>query len=163
MRRWWLLLFPLLLSASTQIEIESLHFTSDESQGVTRFTGNVVIRRGEDVMRADTINVHADNEKNIDRFEAEGNTSFTIHLDANKTFQGSADRFIYLPKKKEYLLLGNAVVQDMNNTRKIIGEEIIINEESKTAHVSGREKKPVKLIFTIEEEPRNGGETNRTQ
>ena len=119
---------------------------------ITLFTGDGVVTRGKDVIKAQRIEVATDGKKEINRFEAEGNTTFILHLDANKTFQGHAGSFLYMPEKKEYLLGGGAEVEDVAGGRKIIGETILINEEKKQARVSGDEKKPVRLILTIDDD-----------
>ena len=152
MKRLLLLSLALTALAAGKIEIQAQRFETDESRGMTLFTGNVIVTRGEDVIRAERIEVFTDGKNEISRFEADGNTTFTLSLDANKTFRGHAGKFLYQPEKKEYLLTGGAVVEDVAGGRKIIGETIRINEEKKQAQVSGGEKKPVRLILTIDDE-----------
>lgn len=151
MKRLLFLLALLPPLGAEKIEIRSHSFETDELRGVTLFTGDVVVTRGKDVIKAQRIEVATDGKKEINRFEAEGNTTFILHLDENKTFRGHAGSFLYMPEKKEYLLGGGAVVEDLEGGRKIIGETILINEEKKHARVSGDEKKPVRLILTIDD------------
>lgn len=135
-----------------KVEIESLKFEAYEERGISIFTGNVSIKKNEDRMFADKVVVFVDKERQIKKFEASGNTSFTIHTDDNNSFEGSADQFVYTPKNGELILTGNAKINDMNNAREISGERVILYEKQKVAKVMGEEKKPVKLIFELDEE-----------
>ena len=139
-----------------KVEIESLKFEAYEERGISIFTGNVSIKKNEDKMFADKVVVFVDNERQIKKFEASGKTSFEIHTEDNNSFEGSADQFVYTPKSGELILTGNAKIKDMLNAREISGERVILYEKQKIAKVMGEEKKPVKLIFELEEEKKEG-------
>jgi len=147
------LFFSLVIAAAAQqVEIKSLHWSADEKAGVTVFTGNVIITRNQDKMWADKVVVTADANQEVDRFDAEGNTAFELYLEDNRTFKGHSERFVYEPQKKLFTLTGNAMVEDVTNERKIYGEEIVLNEITKKAEVSGEVQKPVKVIFKLKED-----------
>jgi lipopolysaccharide export system protein LptA len=58
---------------------------------------------------------------------------------------------LYLVKEEKIILKGNAVVEDITNKRKLIGEEVVFDEKTKTANVVGKESEPVRVIFTTKD------------
>lgn len=152
-KRYALFLFWLaapVLYANT-VEIESLKFEAYEERGITIFTGNVAIKKNEDRMFADKVVVFVGDDKQIKKFEASGHTSFKMKMEDNSSFEGQSDEFVYTPGTGELILTGNAKIKDITNNREISGERVILYEKQKVAKVMGEEKKPVKLIFEIEE------------
>ncbi|MDQ1341054.1 MAG: lipopolysaccharide export system protein LptA [Campylobacterota bacterium] len=149
----FLLVFFFLLSFlfAGKIEIESLKFEAYDEKGITVFTGNVLIKKGLDRMHADNVTVYLDKDRQIERFEASGNTSFVFNFENNSTFVGSSDKFIYTPKNGEFKLLGSARISDIINSKEIIGEEVIFFEKTKVVKVLGAKMKPVRLIFDVED------------
>jgi lipopolysaccharide export system protein LptA len=156
----FLLLAALALVAADQVEVVAEHFEVDEKAGRTTFQGSVVITRGLDVMKADQIVVYATPDREVRLFEATGNTWFDITTEDNHNFRGRADELTYVPDTGLYTLVGNAWVEDVTNVREISGDEIVLNELTKVANVVGREKKPVKVIFTIQERQKEGADQN---
>lgn len=147
-----LLLFLATLSLyANKVEIESLSFEAYNERGISIFTGNVNIKKNEDKMRADKVVVFTDEAKQIKKFEASGDTSFEIHLQDGSSFIGQADEFVYTPATGEMVLIGNAYIKDVNNSREIKGERVVFYEKEKIARVMGEEKKPVRLIFELDE------------
>ncbi len=140
-----------LWAAPQKVEIESLKFEAYEAKGMTVFSGNVAIKKGEDRMYADKVTVYVDAQKQIERFEAVGRTSFSLHFDGNSSFEGKSDRFVYQPLKGELVLTGNAQIKDMANAREIRGEKVVLLEKTKEAKVVGEDDRPVKLIFEMDE------------
>jgi lipopolysaccharide export system protein LptA len=102
-------------------------------------------------MFADKMVVFVGENKQIKRFEASGNTSFKMKMEDNTSFEGESDEFVYTPGTGELILTGNAKIKDITNAREINGERVILYEKQKVAKVMGEEKKPVKLIFEIED------------
>lgn len=145
------LLYVCGLLFANKVEIQSLKFEAYEERGISIFTGKVSIKKNEDMMFADKVVVFVDEEKQIKKFEASGNTSFVLHMEDNTSFEGHSDQFIYTPGTGELILTGNAKIKDVTNAREISGERVILYEKTKVAKVMGEEKKPVKLIFEIEE------------
>ena len=140
-----------LWAATQKVEIESLSFEASEQEGKSIFTGNVSIKKANDRMYADRVSVYVDENKQIKRFDAEGNTSFVLNFEDNTSFEGTADRFVYEPIKGELVLTGNAMIKDLANAREIRGEQVILYEKTKEAKVLGEDSRPVKLIFEMEE------------
>lgn len=157
-----LLMLLLIAEAKQQVEIAARTFSSDEKAGKTVFTGDVVITRGSDVMKADRITVFSTPEREVTRFEAIGNTFFDVTTDDNHHFKGRANELVYLPVEGLYTLTGAAEVEDLTEKRKISGEHIVLNELTKMANVTGGESEPVKIIFTLKDR-NESAEANRTQ
>lgn len=134
-----------------QVEINAQNVTADDKSGITVFSGKVSITRGKDLMKADNIIVYLTKEKEVEKFEAKGNTSIYIVSEEGQAFKGKSDEFIYWPLKQLFKLKGNAEVEDITNNRKLIGNEIIFDEKTKLANVTGEESKPVKVIFNVKE------------
>ena len=147
-----LLIVLLLLSGfvyAKKVEIEANKFETNQKTKITTFWGNVKITSDDNKMKADRIVVYTDKKNEIEKFEADGNTTFVFHLDENTTYKGSSDKFTYEPKKRKLILSGNANVEDVSNNRKITGDKIILDEKEKKAKVVGDEKKPVRIIFEL--------------
>ncbi|MCV6608841.1 MAG: lipopolysaccharide transport periplasmic protein LptA [Campylobacterales bacterium] len=143
----------LLLSSSFlfgyKVEIDAQKVTADDNKGVTTFTGNVTIKRGQDIMKADNIVVYVNKNKDVEKFQAKGNASIYIVSTNGNIFKGESGEFVYWPLKQIFKLSGNAIVEDMTNKRKLIGDEIVFDEKTKKANVTGKESKPVKVIFNV--------------
>ncbi len=135
-----------------QVEIEAKKFETKQKNGTTVFLGNVIIKSDNNQMLAQKVIVYTDKKNKVEKFEADGNTSFVFHLDSNTTYQGKADSFVYKPKEGKLILKGNAKIEDVTNNRKIIGDNIILNEKDKSAKVVGNTQKPVRLIFEFSKE-----------
>jgi len=136
---------------ASKVEISAENVVASNQKGVTDFKGNVTIIKGKDIMRADVVQVFVDKEKNISKIYAYGKASFYVVPKENLIFKGNADSFTYYPQKKEIVLKGKAVIEDLLNNRKIIGEEVLFNEETQLANISGNKKEPVKVIFDIQD------------
>lgn len=140
---------------SGQIEIKSQSVLANDAEGITTFQGDVTILRDKDIMKAEKVVVFLNKEREIHKFQANGNTSFFLNLDNNQTFKGKAESFIYLPIEREFILKGNAIVEDVMNKRKLLGNEIVFDEKSRTANIKGKVKEPVKVIFNVADEKEN--------
>ncbi len=150
MRIFLLYLFALSLFAAQEIEIKAKRFEADEKQLVTRFFGNVELTRGNDVINSDKAFVYFNKAKKPIKFDAVGNVTFKITHEGKK-YEGRCGELIYMPLKKEYILIGDVYVHQMPDDRKIYGEKIVLDLIGGNLQVEGEEKKPVKIIFSIEE------------
>ena len=95
-KKIFLFLLLTTFAISSKIEINAQNVTADDNNGITVFSGNVSITRGQDIMKADNIIVYMNDKKDVEKFEATGNTSIHIISDNNETFNGSSNEFIYL-------------------------------------------------------------------
>ena len=147
-----LLIFSLSISNAIKLEITANNFEADEIKGISKFIGNVNIIKGQDNIKSENLIVYFGKDKKPYKYEADINASFRVSLDKDKVFKGKANSIVYLPNKQEYLLIGDAYIEDISTNKKIIGDKILLNTKDGKAQVFGNEKKPVKFIFTIEEE-----------
>lgn len=158
MRAFLFVLIATFAFAAGQVEIVSKTFSADEKSGIAVFSGNAVVTRGKDVIKGDKITVYSTPEREVYRFEVNGTASFDVTAEGNRTFIGSGDELLYLPKDGIYTLRGNAVVEDLSEHHKVSGELIKLNEFTKSTEVVGEESRPVKIIYTIKE--KNASEDN---
>jgi len=143
-----LALAPLLVYCG-EVEINAKKFEGDERSGVSKFTGDVVVLKGQDKITADTMFIYTGKDGKIQKFEAVGNAEFAM-FDKAKNYRGKSDTLIYLPNTKEYTLIGNAQVEYIEEKRKVSGDKIYMNDTTKQANVEGS-KKPAKFIFFIDD------------
>jgi lipopolysaccharide export system protein LptA len=150
--RIFYILFTFAMSIfAAEVIITSNNFEGDEKAGVSKFYGNAKAVKGQDVLTAATFYVYTTPNRKVQRVEAVGDAKFYIVNDA-KTYQGYADKLVYYPDKKEYELIGNAMAENLEEKRKVFGDYIVVNNETKKAFVKGNEAKPARFIFYIEDE-----------
>jgi lipopolysaccharide export system protein LptA len=134
-----------LLAYGGEVEINAKKFEGDQRSGVSKFTGDVVVLKGQDKITADMMYIYTGKDGKIQKFEAVGNAVFMM-LDKGKNYHGKADTIIYQPNSLEYTLTGNAFVEYVEEKRKVYGDKIYMNDTTKQANVEGT-KKPAKFIF----------------
>lgn len=143
------LLFLGFLSAD-EIEVSALEFIGDEKKKITYLKGNVDIKRAQDRLKAKEARIYLDKNNKPETMEAIGNVQFWLTLENNREVEGVADKVIYIPKKQEYRLIGNVMVDEPLKQNKVRGDKIIILYKEGYINVVGNEKKPAKLIFKLE-------------
>jgi len=143
-------LFPILLYAEN-VEITSKNFEADEKKLISIFTGDVHIKKGKDKIRASKVIVYFDKDRKPIKYEALNNVKFKIVLDLNKTYEGRAQKIVYIPSRLEYIFEKDVYIIQKPDMRKVYGEKIILNRKTGQAVVRGTKDKPVKFIFNIEE------------
>jgi len=135
-----------------QVKIIAESFNGNEKKGLTVFKGNVHITKGNDELNASEITVYTDKDRTPYKYVAKGNVSFFIDLvDSNTSYKGDAGKVVYYPLKKEYQFYKDVHLYQLGSTRTIIGEEVILNTIDGNARAIGKKKKPVIMIFNIEE------------
>lgn len=147
-----LLCATLVFSFAAEVEITAKRFDGDDKSGVSKFSGAVKVVKEGDTILSDTMYVYFDAARKPIRFEAIGNASFVMTKEAGKTYRGRANTITYYPNQKEYLLVGDAFVEYVEEKRKVYGERISVNDSTKKATVVGEEGgRPAKFIFFIED------------
>jgi len=137
---------------AAEVEITSKRYDGDDKSGVSKFSGNVKVVKEGDTINSDTLFVYFDAARKPIRFEAVGNASFVMLQEGNKTYRGKAKSITYYPNQKEYLLVGDAFVEYVEEKRKVFGDRIFVNDTTKKATVVGEEGgKPAKFIFFVED------------
>lgn len=147
--------FALLLAATVfgaEVEITSSRFDGDDKSGVSKFSGSVKVVKGGDIITSDTLFVYFDKARKPYKFEAIGSAKFELKEGEEKSYKGSANKVVYLPNQKEYILEGDSFVEYVEERRKVYGEHIVVNDITKKATVIGKDGgKPAKFIFFVED------------
>lgn len=141
-------------ASSDKLIIDAKNFETDDSKGISTFTGNVKLKMAKDRLNSNKLEVfmkpksQGKNPEPI-KYVATGNVSFTIFSNG-KQYEGKGNKVIYDPKKLEYTVLGKGFLNEVTEDRKLYGEKIFINQETGNAKVSGTDNKPVRFILNIE-------------
>ncbi len=143
-----LLTFASLLGAG-ELKITSQKFTADENTGVSVFTGNVNIIKNADELNASEVTVYVDKKNKPKKFVAVGNVSFQIITENKASYKGKAQKAIYYPDIKEYHFFKDVHLQQMDDKKDIIGDEVVLKTIEGKAYAKGLETKPVIMIFDI--------------
>ncbi len=147
-----LLCAALVYAFAAEVEITAKRFDGDDKSGISRFSGDVKVVKGGDTILSDTMFVYFDSAKKPVRFEAVGNANFVMTQEGGKTYKGRAKTITYYPNQKEYLLVGDAFVEYVEEKRKVYGDRIFVSDTTKKATVVGEEGgRPAKFIFFIED------------
>jgi len=137
-----------LLSAG-ELKITSQKFTADENTGVSIFTGKVNIIKKKDELNASKVTVYTDKNNQPIKFVAVGKVSFKVTTENNASYDGKAGKAIYYPNIKEYHFFKNVHLQQINDKKEIVGDEVILKTIEGTAYAKGLETQPVIMIFDI--------------
>jgi lipopolysaccharide export system protein LptA len=132
------------------LEILSDNFEADEKSGISVFSGNVKLNKGDDKLYTDKL-VVIFNEKRVPvKYEAIGN-SILIYNSENAVNVAKAQKISYTPKEKKYVLTGEAILEDKLSNKRIYGDKIYINESTGKAKIIGRDDDPVRFIFSLDD------------
>ncbi len=135
---------------SEELKIIANSFEADEKSGVSVFQGDVSITKGIDLIKASKVSIHIDKDRHPTKYIAEGNVTFFISTEDNNTFEGKAKSAIFAPQKQEYKFKGDVELFQVNEKKKIVGEEVIVNTLKGTAIAQGKKNRPVIMIFELE-------------
>ena len=145
-----LLLFGLLYGAQ-EVEVSAKKLEADQNARVAKFFGEVFFKRGSDTIRAQKAYIFFDQNRKPVKFQAVGDVRFELHY-LDKTYKGRCQELVYYPKKREYILTKEVYIEQLPDGKKIYAQKVILSLLDGTLEVEGEPKKPVKLIFEIEEE-----------
>ncbi len=138
---------------SEELKISADLFESDENKGVTLFKGHVVIFKGKDELRADSVEIFTDTKRKPTKFIAKGKVTFTIHANNTEAYKGRANKAVFLPLIKEYHFYNDVFLTQLGSDNTIKGDTIIVNLTKGTATAQGDSDKPVTMTFQIDDEP----------
>lgn len=144
------LLSTLFLYAN-ELEITSQSYKGDQKKGISVFSGDVKVKKGEDLLSAHEITIYTDSSNKPDKLVADGNVSFYVVAQNNSTYKGNAGKVVYLPKEKEYQFYENVHLLELGEKKEIKGDKVIVNMLSGEASASGALKEPVKMIFQLKD------------
>jgi lipopolysaccharide export system protein LptA len=130
-----------------QIDAASLEIAEEGKQRISEFSGNVIVRRGDTVLRAKSIKVFSDlgddRPKNqaFSRIEASGGVEVTS---GEQKVTGA--RVVVDMGKQTITMTGNVVMSQGANV--ITGERLVIDLVSGRARVEQEAGKPIRGVFT---------------
>lgn len=136
---------------SKELQIKANQFQTDEKRGMTVFEGNVNIITGKDELNASKITVFTNKKREPVKFIANGKVSFFITTKELDRYKGLAQKVIYIPEKKEYYFYKNVRLEQLNDTKVIIGEEVVLKTIDGEAYAKGADKNPVIMRFNMPE------------
>jgi lipopolysaccharide export system protein LptA len=130
-----------------QIDAASLEISEEGKQRISEFSGNVIVRRGDTVLRAKSIKVYSDlgdkrpKDQAFSRIEAKGGVEVTSGPQKVTGAQVVVDM-----GKQTITMSGNVVMSQGENV--ITGERLIIDLVSGKARVEQEAGKPIRGVFT---------------
>jgi len=135
---------------SQDIEITADRFEASEQQLVSKFLGNVVVKRGRDVLKAGEAYIYFNKDKKPVKIVVSKNVTFDISY-KEKRYKGRASKIIYYPLKREYLFLGNVEIVELPKNQKIFAQKVYLDLKNNLLKVEGENSKPVKFILKVKE------------
>ncbi len=151
MRSIFIILSFLTLIMAENVEIRSERFEANQQELISKFLGNVIFKKGKNIIKADKVFIYFNKKKKPIKIDAMGNVAFTLYDKSGKYYKGKAKRVVYFPKKKEYLLTGDVQITQFPDQKKIYAQIVMLNLKDSRIEVKGNENKPVKMILKIEE------------
>lgn len=145
-----LLMFSSVLFAE-QVEVTADNFFADEKNFYSDLKGNVVVKKGSyDTLWADNVRITFNDKKEPTKYVATGNAKFKVLVN-EKHYNGNADELTYIPQKQIYIMTGKAFLHEEESDKKVYGDVIEVNQISGTYQVQSKDKKPVRMIFQVED------------
>lgn len=151
MRKLVLALFCMASLSADELKIEANLFTADQKSGLSLFEGDVHIQKGKDELNASKVTVYVNEQKEPTKFHAQGDVSFFIHTQEGAEFRGRAYEALYFPKTKEYHFFKNVHLQQLDDKKEIVGEEVVLKSIEGNAYAKGADKEPVIMIFDLKD------------
>lgn len=150
MRFILILIFLGLTSFAQEVQVSADNFSANELKGVGKFTGNVIITKGKDILKSNELIINFDKKKKPLKYEALGNASITVFMDG-KHYYGKGNSLIYNPVENLYTIEGDAFLEEKTTGKKVYGKKIVVNQKNGKYEVSSDKNKPVKFIFQIDD------------
>jgi len=134
-----------------KVEISADSFEADENKKISILKGNVLLKKGEDIIHADSLTITFNANNKPLSYIAKGHITFNINTN-KQHFDGHANRLSYDPSTLIYTLSGDAYIHEKTHDSTLYGEHIMIDRLSGKSTIKGSPKRPVKFIFSVKEE-----------
>jgi lipopolysaccharide export system protein LptA len=135
-----------------ELKVISDNFKADQQKGLSVFTGNVKLTKGNDELNASKVTIYTDKDRKPFKYLAEGNVSFYIVTEQQEKYRGKSESAIYLPNEKEYQFHTKVDLLRLDDYRRVKGDKVIVNiSQSNASAESGSSHEPVTMIFTLED------------
>ena len=136
------------------VDIKADNFIAERAKNIIIFTGNVVMVKAEDLLKADKLTVYTKltetNETVVRKYVAVGNVDFKMKKNESITY-AKGDSITYDVDKQEYLIEGNGYLEDTLDSKIIKGERIYLDNKTQKTKIDGAKDKPVEFKFKMEE------------
>jgi lipopolysaccharide export system protein LptA len=147
---FYFLFFVITLSAQ-ELRVKANKFSADENKGISIFEGNVNIKKSSDELNASKVIIYTNKKHKPTKYVADGKVSFYIKTKNGSIYKGHAQKVIFKPKEKEYYFYKDVYLSQVDDTKVIIGDEVVLKVEKGKAYATGKKKEPVIMIFNIPE------------
>lgn len=137
------------LLISEELKVKANQFSTDETTGITIFSGSVNIIKNSDEINASKITIFTNSKREPIRYIADGNVSFYIKTENSELYRGKSNKVIYLPIENEYHFFHNVHLEQIDSKKVIIGEEVVLKTLEGKAYAKGAKKEPVIMIFNM--------------
>lgn len=147
-----LALLTLILASSLisgELKVKANQFDADEKKGISIFQGDVNIIKNKDELNASTVTIYTNANHEPTKFEAKGDVSFKILTEKGSSYKGTSQEVIYLPQTKEYHFFKNVHLNQIDEKKEIIGEEVVLKIVEGKAYAKGLKSEPVIMIFNM--------------
>ena len=149
--KFFILLFVFVMNVvvfAEKVEVSATIVKADNLKKKVYFSGNVKIKKSEDMIFANEVKVYFNDQNETEKYEAKGAVKFQFK---NKKYfyKGQANNVVYYPLKSLYILTGKAKIEDKITKRNLEGEHIKLNMITGKVTIKGTKRKPVKFIFDI--------------
>jgi lipopolysaccharide export system protein LptA len=142
------------------LEVTSDRFTSDEKKHLAIFEGNAKATQGESRILAQKFIVYLDKNNSAKEYKAVGGVTFEI-IKPKQHIKGRCKELKYRVKEDIYTLEGDAVVNDILNKRKMSADRLVLDNKNSTAEAISKKRRPVKLIFQVNDIKQDKKEKNK--
>jgi lipopolysaccharide export system protein LptA len=112
--------------SAAELKIVSESFEGNEKKGVTIFKGNVRIALESDEMNASRVTVYTSKDHIPYKYIAEGNVSFYIQTKSKASYEGRAQKAIFMPNDSVYEFYKDVQVQFEHNMLLNMGQILSI-------------------------------------
>ncbi len=147
-----LLTFLLTLSLGGQeLKVISDNFKGDQPQGVSVFTGNVKVTKGQDELNATKVTIYTDVSRKPVKYMAEGSVSFYIVTEMGEKYRGVAQKAIYMPNENEYQFYQKVDLIRIDDYRRVKGDKVVLNTLKGHASADSAGGEPVMMVFTLQD------------
>lgn len=134
-----------------ELKVISDNFKGDQQKGVSVFTGNVKVTKGQDELNASKVTIYSDKERKPVKYLAEGDVSFYIVTEMKEIYKGKSQTAIYLPNESEYQFYKKVDLIRLDDFRRIKGDKVVVNTIGGNAAAESSGNEPVIMIFSLQD------------
>lgn len=134
-----------------ELKVISDNFKGDQQKGVSIFTGNVKVTKGQDELNASKVTIYSDKERKPVKYLAEGDVSFYIVTEMKEIYKGKSQTAIYLPNESEYQFYKKVDLIRLDDFRRIKGDKVVVNTIGGNAAAESSGNEPVIMIFSLQD------------